>query len=427
MKKVATTHTLVILLLMTSIMFITGPASNSNATVETQDSTAQGSVIWQTIGGMTGDITTEIKLVDQTNIGTPNTVLVGTDGGAMAIDLLTGEVYTRYTTLHPVLSITDIADIDGKGRGDFVITTQDQHKSNVIAVSTETGNELWKFKPMVEAYTDEEGLIEAQTFSWCVYSIPADSVMDVIVSSWRNVYRLSGDDGDVLWSFKGGNDIWNVVAIDDLTGDNKHDVLAGSQDGDIHLLNGRTGKEVWSHDLTERYETVREGGSSYGKGGGTLDPIEIDIDLSLWSILAINDVDGDNFEDVVVSSEDGFITLISGDSGKTIWSKKITLQNEPNIDTDNNVGIQSGIDNILNFFNPRIKTIDDFDSDGLDDILVMGITRNYEGTAKIISSSPGNPSLRNIFLASSKLLSTQRYAAKLIPILVNRLPVLGLM
>jgi outer membrane protein assembly factor BamB len=304
----------------------------------------------------------------------------------MAIDLLSGEVYTRYTTLDPVLSITDIADIDGHGRADFVITTMDQRTPNVIAVSTETGSTLWKFKPMVEAFTEADGLIDMETISWSVDAIPVGSEKDVIVSSWRMVYRLSGDDGDVLWTFEGGNDIWTVIVSEDLTGDGKPDVLAGSQDGDIHLLNGKTGKEVWGHDLTKIYEKVNLLDPKIGEAAGTIDII---IDLSVWSILTIEDVDRDSVPDVVVSSEDGFITLLSGDRGDIIWSKKITLQNEPNIDEENEVGVQSGIDNLLNFFNPRIKTIDDFDGDGFKDILVMGINSDYTGTAKIISSSTG--------------------------------------
>ena len=386
MERHAIGPILMMILLMTSAMVMTISAQNSNSEPENQGNNTQGSILWQTIGGMTGGITTEIKLVDQTNTGTPNTVLVGTAGGAMAIDLLSGEVYTRYTTLDPVLSITDIADIDGGGRTDFVITTRNQQTPNVIAVSTETGEKLWDFKPMVDAFTEEEGLIDAETISWCVDSIPAGSGKDVVVSSWKMIYRLSGIDGDVLWTFKGGNDIWSVVAAGDLTGDGKHDVLAGSQDGDIHLLNGKTGRVIWEHDLTEIYGKVIELDAK--SKGGEGETVDIKIDLSLWSILTIEDVNNDDTPDVVVSSEDGFVTLISGDGGGIIWSKKITLQNQPNIDEENNVGIQSGIDHSLNFFNPRIKTIEDFDGDGLRDILVMGINRDYSGTAKIISSSP---------------------------------------
>jgi len=380
MKPNKMTAIMTMCLLIASTLFFAAFAQND----KTQGTSSQGSVIWQTIGGMTGGITTEIKLVDQTNAGSPNTVLVGTDGGAMAIDLLTGEVYTRYTTLDPVLSICDIGDIDGGGRTDFVITTRNQQTPNVIAVSTETGGKLWEFKPVVEAFTEEDGLIDAETISWCVDSITSSSGKDVLVSSWKMVYRLWGVNGDVLWKFTGGNDIWNVVAAADLTGDNRNDVLAGSQDGDIHLLNGETGVEVWKHDLTEMYEKVIELDSNKGEEGGTVD---INIDLSLWSILNIEDVDGDNVPDVVVSSEDGFITLMSGDGGRIIWSKKITHQNEPTIDEEENVGIQSGIDDPLNFFNPRIKTIEDFDGDGLRDILVMGMNWDSSGTAKIISSS----------------------------------------
>ena len=384
MKRHLISPILIVIILMAAALVIIVPTQNADTIPGIPDNTSRGSVLWQTIGGMTGGITTEIKLVDQTNAGTPNTVLVGTDGGAMAIDLLTGQVYTRYTTLDPVLSISNIADIDGGGRSDFVISTRNQQTPNVIAVSTETGVKLWEFKPMVEAFTEEDGLIDAETISWCVASIPTGSGKDVVVSSWKMVYRLSGVDGRVLWTFTGDNDIWSVVAAQDLTGDKKNDVLVVSQDGDIHMLNGENGKEEWGRDLTEIYEKTVVSDAKKGDEGGTVD---IKIDLSLWSILTIEDVNGDNVPDVVVSSEDGFITLMSGKGGNVIWSKKITLQNQPNIDTENNVGIQSGIDDPLNFFNPRLTTIEDFDGDGLKDILVMGINRDYSGTAKIISSS----------------------------------------
>jgi hypothetical protein len=388
MKKQTITTLFLIFLLIISTLIITIPSQNVNSEQASQGNTQKGSILWQSIGGMTGEITTELKLVDQTNTGTPDTVLVGTEGGAMAIDLLSGEVYTRYTTLYPVLAITDITDIDSHGRADFVITTRNQQTPNVIAISTETGNKLWEYKPMVEAYTEQDGLINKETISWCVDSINTNNGIDVIVSSWKMVHRLSGSSGKLKWTFEGNNDIWTVVVADDLTGDGEPDVFAGSQDGDIHLLSGRTGNEVWGNDLTDIYEKTVELDVKKGEEGGTID---IKIDLSIWSILNIEDVDGDRVSDVVVSTEDGFITLLSGESGYIIWSKKITLQNQPNIDEESNVGVQSGIDDPLNFFNPRIKTIDDFDGDGLDDILVMGINRDYSGTAKIISSSKGGP------------------------------------
>jgi hypothetical protein len=62
-------------LLVLSTLLFTAISQNAISDPGNSSGTSQGSIIWQTIGGMTGEITTEIKLVDQTNAGLPDTVL----------------------------------------------------------------------------------------------------------------------------------------------------------------------------------------------------------------------------------------------------------------------------------------------------------------------------------------------------------------
>ena len=84
MRRNKTVTIMAVTFLIMSMLLFTAIAQNVNTDQELTSGTSQGSVLWQAIGGMTGEITTEIKLVDQTNTGSPDTVLIGTDGGAMA-------------------------------------------------------------------------------------------------------------------------------------------------------------------------------------------------------------------------------------------------------------------------------------------------------------------------------------------------------
>ncbi|MEO0026338.1 MAG: PQQ-binding-like beta-propeller repeat protein, partial [candidate division WOR-3 bacterium] len=118
-----------------------------------------------------------------------------------------------------------------------------------------------------------------------------DSIPEVIVGSWNNaVILLDGRNGNQLWQTPVGNDVWTVNPIASVNGDSQSDVIAGSGDGNVYCLDGLSGSIFWS----------------YATGG--------------WvnSVRSINDVNGDCLQDVIAgnqfSASPGIVCCIEGDT-----------------------------------------------------------------------------------------------------------------
>jgi hypothetical protein len=110
--------------------------------------------------------------------------------------------------------------------------------------------------------------------------------------------------GSLLWYFTINDDYDNspkaIAPIDDVTGDKVSDVIVCSEDDIIRCFNGN------SDDLADvMWEKAIYAGTTYGQN----------------ALVIINDINGDEFQDVIVGTAwgDRSITAFSGKTGEQIW------------------------------------------------------------------------------------------------------------
>jgi len=83
-----------------------------------------------------------------------------------------------------------------------------------------------------------------------------DGSLDVAVSSYNKVYGLNGEDGSVQWTQTFANDIWNIISTnDDINTDGFYEIVAGCQNGELILLSGKDGEILWRIFAAEQEQT----------------------------------------------------------------------------------------------------------------------------------------------------------------------------
>jgi outer membrane protein assembly factor BamB len=117
-----------------------------------------------------------------------------------------------------------------------------------------------------------------------------DGDVEVIFgSNDHRVYVLNGEDGTLEWRYETQSDVRASPAIGDLNGDDTLEIVIGSRDGILYVL--QNGDTLW---------TFTTGGLIY-------------------SSATLGDLNGDNSLDIVVGSQDAYVYALSGD-GNLLWS-----------------------------------------------------------------------------------------------------------
>lgn len=133
-----------------------------------------------------------------------------------------------------------------------------------------------------------------------IYGTPAigdvdnDGALEVVIGSTDgNVYILNGADGSLEHTFSTGGGVYASAALANLDADACIEIIIGSTDCNVYCLqwDGTTGSTEW---------TISTGGAVY-------------------SSAAVGDVDGDGSLEIVVGSNDGNVYSIST-SGSMEWS-----------------------------------------------------------------------------------------------------------
>lgn len=131
-----------------------------------------------------------------------------------------------------------------------------------------------------------------------------DGIADIVVGGYNTtssdglVMVLNGSNGKLIWINNYSNQILNVGTINDITGDGIQEVITSDfSDHNVYCLNGENGSQEWVSNFPSK--TIRD-------------------------ISTIEDVNNDNFQDVIVSTQGSPNELycINGTDGIQIWSKK---------------------------------------------------------------------------------------------------------
>lgn len=152
---------------------------------------------------------------------------------------------------------------------------------------------------IVRAYTPSEGQ------AW-----------EIVTASLGNHVHAYTRHGESLWSYETRDHI-RALGIKDINGDGEVEVLVGSEDRNIHVLDN-TGKLLWRYFLPHSVLAIdtRDGGIFVGCADSNLYVLSRDGDL-LWSYqtkdrihaVRVEDIDDDGQVEIVVGSEDQLIVL----------------------------------------------------------------------------------------------------------------------
>ncbi len=130
--------------------------------------------------------------------------------------------------------------------------------------------------------------------SFALYDLTGDGIPDALVGGDNFLHLLDGKTGREIWKFRTGDFIYSSPAVGDIDGDGKLEVVFGSGDTYIYALNGEDGSLLW------KFKTGNK----------------------VWSSPALGDIDGDGKPEVVFGSEDNYLYVLNGEDGSLLWKFK---------------------------------------------------------------------------------------------------------
>nr|MBC8525874.1 PQQ-binding-like beta-propeller repeat protein [Candidatus Cloacimonadota bacterium] len=197
-------------------------------------------------------------------------------------------------------AITPISDITGDGVDDVIVCSEDDYIRCFNGNSSGYADILWE----KEIYS---GSIWQQNELTTTEDINDDGYRDVVVGTpWgdRSIHLLSGKTGETIWThdtheYGNGGWVYQVDCSNDYNEDDVIDVLAatGGDAERVYCLNGLTGISIWECPV---------GGPAF-------------------SVIGIEDVTGDGKTDVIAGASNewetiGYAYCINGETGGITWA-----------------------------------------------------------------------------------------------------------
>ncbi|MBI4722180.1 MAG: T9SS type A sorting domain-containing protein [Candidatus Stahlbacteria bacterium] len=295
-------------------------------------------IIWKFAMGWNDDFVDVTPIPDVNNDGIED-VVTGCTGGnhSYCLDGQNGNIIWWFS--EPVWTYTfvePIGDVNGDGICDVILGLRSPHKIYCIdGASIDTANVLWEF-PVA-------GCLRSKYSISSLNDIDGDSVSDKQPESWA--YCLSGRDGDTLWLYDVPEAIAQCVSpIEDVNNNGTQDVLVGTQglDAKVYCLEGNNGDIIWESDTSgdkmrviaisdingDGKQEVIADASDYGGNDYSILCIDGNTGNVLWNcptfwipnhLDVISDVDGDSIPDIVAGTWGGFVYCLSAKAGSVIW------------------------------------------------------------------------------------------------------------
>lgn len=321
-------------------------------------STGTATVVWklETLDGVSGGYFYGDQCLapaSDTDSNSWANFLAGTAGGgrtAYNMDGLGGSTvwkYDLYTTPADgwIYSLVELNDLNGDGVPDAAFGAGSTSDSVYCVDGASTGSAaalLWQYQAGDAVYSVRD-----------MGDVSGDGAHDLLAAIGDNVDKIvcldggtSLPQGDLLWSYTPGSSVYACGVLPDITGDSVNEALAviWTLDGSaIRCLDGATGSWIWSSSDVDSYgqqvqilEDVTGDGlaevvvSSWENAvtvlsgaDGTLVWKRIVGTVNggdVWTARAIDDLNGDGREDVIAGSFDYFVYALDGDTGETFWA-----------------------------------------------------------------------------------------------------------
>ncbi|MBC7081436.1 MAG: DUF11 domain-containing protein [Thermoplasmatales archaeon] len=164
-----------------------------------------------------------------------------------------------------------------------------------VTTNATGGNYVWHSSPAIGELNESVGGLEIVIGNnpfknlWCFDGDNSDGMNEGFTlplngdgtspyfPGYPNHIGYEGTDWDVLWVFNTSGNVISTPAIGDIDNDGRNEVVFGSADGKVYVLNGSNGLQEWN----------------FTTGG------------AIYSSPAIADIDGDGYKEILIGSTDG--------------------------------------------------------------------------------------------------------------------------
>ncbi|MEO7175550.1 MAG: PQQ-binding-like beta-propeller repeat protein [Saprospiraceae bacterium] len=282
-----------------------------------------------------------------------------------------------------------LADIDHDGKVEILHGGFDGH---VRCFNSEDGSVAWNKTVYSNCWIQTAPTI---------VDLNMDGELDFVVGTWtfgtdtNHIYAYTANNQKLLWSKPLPNHMYHGTTTADIDKDGKPELIFGDYNGILHALNGEDGSTLWEYQTSfyigapATIADLDKDGicevifcDAYGVGalhnnGEFLWYYTIPNFATAFRGVALGDIDGDDYLDVVFGSSKGRVTVLDGKSGTLIWDLDLTQDIGKSFDID------------------HAPLIADFDKDGTIDVFVVGGYTNYPdfqsnyGRAYMISAGIG--------------------------------------
>ncbi|MFX1514144.1 MAG: PQQ-binding-like beta-propeller repeat protein, partial [Promethearchaeota archaeon] len=244
-------------------------------------------------------------------------------------------------------SIRSVPDVNDDGYEDFVISSNN-HK--VYWINSQNGNELFSSNDLGNSCREVELLDD----------LDGNNLVEIVVEAFSNIICLNGTSSttnktEIIWKFNStnGETFQYIEVVNDVNSDEIKDVIIGGEGENIFCISGNStdnfSESIWNKNISnitgarplmlkkledtngDGYEEVivtdyNNTVSSLSSFNGSVNwiyklPIRRNQGdhAQSWAITTINDIGGDEIDDVLVASDNWNVTCLNGSTGKELW------------------------------------------------------------------------------------------------------------
>ncbi len=130
---------------------------------------------------------------------------------------------------------------------EVVVAVNDTRVPALRCYDGATWEKVWQFAPMAKVW--DKLWVKRQLPITGIEVTGVGDSQSLVVTSDRCVFSVNAEDGTEHWRFRAPSKLWSMATVADLNNDDADEVFAGSYDGDLYLLNGKTGDTRWRTKL----------------------------------------------------------------------------------------------------------------------------------------------------------------------------------